>query len=403
MRAGPTACLLVLASAACTGGPATPPVSSRDSAGIRIVESRRPEWPETGGWSVAPTPTLNIAGPGDSAGSQGPTDSATAGQGVMGAIRLSSGVLVVAYRTAGLRFFRPDGRPVARAGRRATTGMVGATALHRLAGDSLLLFDGAAGRISVWDSAGRAVREITLSPRPGGGPAADAQPLSDGTFVVISGQSKIAVGETGRLRPPVPVLHYSRGGMLMDTLLILPGGEVFALPDTVVPALLGHVPAAAVAGDDVYVGGGETYTIQRYTSAGRLAALFRLPGLDLTLSRAEVQGVRQRRIAFAASPEQRAVLLRTDVMQPDPTIRPAYAAFLVGAAGNLWVADFAGMPYPRESASWRVFNASGRWLGTVQLPTPMRLFDIGSDYVLGVRHDSLGIETVREYTLQRGE
>ena len=50
---------------------------------------------------------------------------------------------------------------------------------------------------------------------------------------------------------------------------------------------------------------------------------------------------------------------------------------------------------------WDILDPEGRWLGTIQTPTRLTIFEIGSDYVLGRYRDELDIEKVRLHTLHR--
>ena len=82
---------------------------------------------------------------------------------------------------------------------------------------------------------------------------------------------------------------------------------------------------------------------------------------------------------------------------PYPDVLPPYRRTLLDSEMNLWAEDFrvdAGDPY-----DWSVFDAAGTWLGRVSLPEGLRVFEIGSDYVLGGSMDSLGVERVEVYGL----
>lgn len=72
---------------------------------------------------------------------------------------------------------------------------------------------------------------------------------------------------------------------------------------------------------------------------------------------------------------------------------------LVDDRDYLWVEQFR--PPWEERPRWWVFNATGRWLGEVQVPLGLRILEIGSDYVLGHRRDENGVEYVSLYTLTR--
>jgi hypothetical protein len=73
------------------------------------------------------------------------------------------------------------------------------------------------------------------------------------------------------------------------------------------------------------------------------------------------------------------------------------AGLLVDSEGHLWVADRK----ERTRSEWSVFDATGRWLGTVELPL-YRVEWIGEDLILGVTVDpDTGVEVVEGYRLSR--
>jgi hypothetical protein len=46
-----------------------------------------------------------------------------------------------------------------------------------------------------------------------------------------------------------------------------------------------------------------------------------------------------------------------------------------------------------------VFDPEGVWLGTVEVPPGLRIYEIGPDYMLGRWDDELGVEHIRSYRL----
>ena len=48
-----------------------------------------------------------------------------------------------------------------------------------------------------------------------------------------------------------------------------------------------------------------------------------------------------------------------------------------------------------------VFRSTGRWPGRVRLPPRFQLLDVGRDYMLGIRRDSLDVQFVELYSLRR--
>lgn len=70
--------------------------------------------------------------------------------------------------------------------------------------------------------------------------------------------------------------------------------------------------------------------------------------------------------------------------------------------GNLWVGDFrTPSAADGEPTAWTVFDREGRVLAEIGMPPRFRIFDIGADWVLGVRTDELGVEHVELYRVRR--
>jgi hypothetical protein len=78
---------------------------------------------------------------------------------------------------------------------------------------------------------------------------------------------------------------------------------------------------------------------------------------------------------------------------------PAYDDFMVDADGNLWV--MRARVLRSDPASADVFDSSGRLLGSVRLPANVKLFEIGSEYVLGVWKDDMDLQHVRMYSIRK--
>lgn len=60
-------------------------------------------------------------------------------------------------------------------------------------------------------------------------------------------------------------------------------------------------------------------------------------------------------------------------------------------------------PILRPSGLHDVFARSGQYVGTVQMPASMSIIEIGSNYVLGIETDSLGVQRVVMHDLSRSE
>jgi hypothetical protein len=85
---------------------------------------------------------------------------------------------------------------------------------------------------------------------------------------------------------------------------------------------------------------------------------------------------------------------------PMPATRPSYSQIRFDAVGNLWVEVGPSDSEPGAALEHLVFDEAGSFLGTVLLP-PLRVLEIGSDYVLGVHRDELEVEYLQLFDLQK--
>jgi hypothetical protein len=83
---------------------------------------------------------------------------------------------------------------------------------------------------------------------------------------------------------------------------------------------------------------------------------------------------------------------------PVPQLWPVYSEITLDHDGNLWVrfgpADRGG------AREYLVFDTTGALLGGVSMP-PVRVLEIGPDYVLGVRRDELEVEYVQIFEISK--
>jgi len=71
----------------------------------------------------------------------------------------------------------------------------------------------------------------------------------------------------------------------------------------------------------------------------------------------------------------------------------------VSAGGHLWVSEWQSSNVPIE---WTVHDLEGEPVATLETPGGFELHDVGRDWLLGVGRDSLDVQYVRLYELDRG-
>jgi hypothetical protein len=127
---------------------------------------------------------------------------------------------------------------------------------------------------------------------------------------------------------------------------------------------------------------------------GTLVRLARL-GRNRRAMPAEARAARDSALR-EASPEARAFWGRV----PLPDSLPAHGRLVLDRAGNLWVQGYSVLD---EEEFWYVLDPDGRWLGEVKPPARLRITEIGEDYLLGIMADSVGVQRVMLFGLQRAD
>ncbi|UCC83972.1 MAG: hypothetical protein JSW46_03285 [Gemmatimonadota bacterium] len=373
--------------------------AARDSAGTEIVESRAPSGDAATTWRLNGVPLLEIGledGPPEYQFSR-----------VEGALRLPDGRVAVADGgSRQIRFFDADGRLLSASGRSGDAPgeyreIIG---LGYGPGDSIWVFDYGNRRFTVLTADGEVARTLTLDPTLSNVTAVGR--LEDGSFVVrefwSSAGRGAAVIQLGLGRDPAAVARYTPDGARMDTIGLFLGREVYILTEdgrgVMSTPLFAHVTSAAVHADDVFIGDQERFEVGVYSTSGVLRRIIRVLNVELRVTRDDIERAIEQRLASV--PEEQRVRMRAQLDAMDvPATRPAYGRLLVDSQGALWIGDYA--PYPDDPVLWRVFDAAGRLVTTLQVPERFRVFDIGSDWILGVWRDDLDVERVHLYHLRK--
>lgn len=385
------ACAACVAYAACVALPLAGQ-STRDSAGIHIVENARPNWTARERLTLAARPQLII---GDSA------DAPYRFRRVRGVVRLADGrIAVTDGESQQLRLFSADGRflsatPLQSAapGQRSSIGLV-----RRLRGDTIAIGSGFA-TISLYTSSGAFVR--TLSPSSEG--AGSGRPASRSVVLdmLANGQRVVAPLPTPTSKPI--------GTQWADslTLQLLGADESTSVPLGRVPYIefvqtrtgptppwLSAIGVFATGDDRVYTGFGNRYEIRAFATDGTLRSIIRRAWAPepITSGDWEQWVVEWSKLWVTQTGAARDSAVDAVRREPYAEELPAFSALLVDRRGWLWVrrahwqdAIGAGSlaDMPAVPSQWSVFEREGRWLGDVEMPSHFQPFEIGADYVVG--------------------
>jgi hypothetical protein len=367
---------------------------TRDSAGVRIAESRGEVPAER--WTLSRRPWVEMHG-GDTA------------VDAFAAVRVRAGYVVTdAERGRVARYGAnglagpPIGGPAPLPGPFRHATWAGA-----LRGDSVGVWDPEARRLAVYTPRLTLARFFAPSRLPAGYPGVVGA-FADGSLLAAVDDDTVGPVGSGwrparrlfRVRPDGGVLALSTvpGDATITARLRLADGEPLGFPQP-----LGPRTAAVAVGDAVFVGTGETYEIRKLGPGGAPSLLIRRahrPRAVTEADRAAHRAERTRR-AEGRGAEAREIERETLRQAAFPAAMPAYHAIVADSAGNLWVADHDGADEWSERSRWSVFAPDGRWIARVTGPARFTAMQVGSDWVLGVTADEDGGERVRVYGIRR--
>lgn len=390
------------------------PYTVRDSAAIRIVESRAPLWTASSAWRVVERPSISFPlARGDSAGAgAGPI------LGVQDVVALGEAVIAVALaaREPEIRCYRRDGKVI------ATTEegeFIVAPLLHALGGDSILAFDWRARRVTMLDRACRRVHqwEVAEPDDPSiTGSMHFAGIARDGTIITTMTAARTGMGPSAITRHPLHIFRQSATGGRPVLLGSVPGVEYFEGRGLLA---IRHLPFAresfVVVTDSGYVvATNDTYEMRRYQLDGTLVGIIRRavtpPPISPEQQREYRLALRQvlreeRERELTGMPDT--LLKRIAASQEDmanriafPPTFPAYAGVRVDSEGYLWLqVHEPTLGRTPTSRVWSVFDGKGRWLGDITLPEGLQLYRVTGAEVLGLYREAEGVPHVRAYRL----
>lgn len=367
-----------------------------DSAGIEIVASSGPAAGIEVGGTLVPTLSIGLL--------DGPPELQL--YNVVGAARLSGGGILIANAGSHeLRWFDAAGAHVRTAGGEGD----GPGEFRRIAalavgpGDSALVWDGQARRVSVFGPDGAFVRSFALRAGETRFPTLVdtfedgdilarvgvlvSEPLQDfetfGTDILWQvftrdGEAADSIGEFPSSRAVIRTMD--SGGFAFYTIPYLPQGRV------------------AVGGARVFEGDGSRFEIRVRDSGGSIRRILRRSHQPVTVTRelldrefeaqyADLENVGFKeagREAFEAMPEGHPI--------------PAFDALLATPDGTLWV---RGTALTGDAThTWSIFDPTGVWVRDVTTPEGLAPYEAGANWLLGRLRDELDVEQVVLFELE---
>ena len=390
-----------------------PQVTSRDSAGLVIVENRIPDGDYPVALSVASEPSIRI----------GRVTGADADQlfRVRGAVRFDDGrIAILNGGTQQVRVFAPDSEFLMQFGGPGDGPAEFQYAAHLslVPPDTIVVWDAGTWEASWFDAHGNLIRS-----EPGRNQFADLVPeerfVEGGAALPGTGMILHAYNFGGRAAPGEsrrPDLDLVFVATADEESHVLDGNfdgleqvsMSFRGRQGSAPVPFGRSAYFGVGGRPPAIWGGDTdvFELRRFDSYGRLQRLVRLdePRLAVTdddaadlFDRME-QSLRGRGIPDSILIGQMEMI--RSVVPADSM--PAFGQVYVTTSGGAWVSTRSDVVPGSTGRAYHVFGADGHWLGVVQAPSGGRILEIGDDYMLALRTNELDVEFVELYTLTAG-
>jgi hypothetical protein len=392
---------VVFASAACGSPDVGVSVSARDSAGVVIVTNTASAAAPLQSILIAPEPSTAI----ETNEELGPLPFFRVG----GATKLPSGEIIVGDADAlDVRVFDPSGaflRSFSRSGR----GPGELTSIAGVAhwGDTIVVYDANRATVLLFDVDGRSIgqRRVHAASRH----IRDLHRFADGTWVARGflrpGDALPPVDGPGRRMARIVKLAVGGGeaatvGRFPDAYtyseVVERRGDLTFVEDRPV-AFTPRVTFVAGAAE-LFVGTAESYEILVLDQSGKLVRIIRRTVPVRKATHAERDAVADR-AAQRVSGGEAAEEAREWILANARDVVPPYSRIMLDATGLLWVAEY---PILYDAPTWwAVFDPQGGLLGDVRMPHSLDVLQIGRDFVLGVRRDDYGRESLYVYDLQR--
>jgi hypothetical protein len=391
--------ILLFLSMGCSPPPAERTAAVvRDSAGVRIVENSQgaQDGPT---WRLSSDPAVQIGS------DEGPREEQF--HRIMHALRVPDGRIAVADQGSGaIRIFDARGRFLSRiGGAGGGPGEFGfLTGMQWVAGDTLLAFDAGSFRVLSFDLSGRLLEETRLRRDANLSFPTILGRHSDGSFHVAAGCSFDRRMPPGEFRNHQQHMLYSRDGTLLDTLgarLCLTSWiEVAAGSTTMTRLPFGRSGIPAVSGDEFLYGDGDRYEIAVHSATGELRRLIRLDRPNRPVSSADIEWVKESRLAEVSDERYRSEAARSYDRIQYPETMPAFERIIPADDGSIWIQ----LPPTRgeDSTIWDVFDRDGAFLGQAAGPARFQMMHVGADLVTGVWRNDLGVEVVQVHRVVSG-
>ncbi len=286
------------------------------------------------------------------------------------------------------------------------------TFMGKYRSDSLVVFDSRLHRIVILGADLTFARSLLVG-SPEGTLVWPIGSFADGMLLVYGYEPGAGPDiRSGRYRLGGVLFRYEPEAGEADRLAEAPGTEIFVYRVNDFPNSMklpfGKTSVAGVYSDGYYIASSDTYELRFYDGSNHLKRIVRRHGTQRPVTASDASAVRTRLLETPeAAPDNPhvAALRRAAAHMPIPDSMPAFGRhtmstlpiILVDGSDNLWVLEYH---FPTEAPErWAVFDPTGVFLGSVELPVAFSPLDIGNDLVVGVWRDADNVQHLRVYEL----
>lgn len=381
-------CVLPILVAACggaeVGAGGLPGPVVRDSAGVRMVESRGAPG---GGWHAASEPLFTLGWA---------PDDPTFTWIQAGRILPDGGAVIGDYGSGMLYRLGPNGSVSATWGRNGEgPGEYQSFAGIIQRGDSIVVSDGRLRRLTLLSADGDVLATRQLL---GDFLHQVSSVLPDGRFLLVPGEGYSAVDE---MRPEWvfetrPVLAADLESDGADTLAVLPHLRRWYGVRGGTPGYIAMKGRAGGFDGGFAFARADRAEVGWYDGSGKLVQLARWDEdpVPLTAERKALMIQAYDELYRSQGADEAVIADRlarlTDGLDIYEGDLPYWDAFYVDRGGNVWLREFPLIPV-EPSSTWRVVSRDGVFVGRVELPEVVAILDVTEYRVLAVRLDELDV------------
>lgn len=391
------ALLLGVALPACTAGTADRAVVVRDSAGVALVEHGVVQPDAAPPWTLSSAPLLRI----------GTVDGEALLQfdRVRDATRLRDGSIVVVDGSHTIRRFGADGTPRWSAGRegKGPGEFEAPIMVDEITGDSLVVWDAVAGRLSVFATDDGAFIRAATVPNVGPNSRVWTVPDQRGLLVGALRWDRQRIDGHEALAHDIELSLVDLDGRVVRPLGTRDFATLYQEVDengAFSEAVFGAFAVIGASADGFWYGDPAESELREESAADQPRRIVRWSTPDRTVTEADVAALFAKWTEETEEPAVRSFLAEYGRTHPRADRFPAYDALHVDDLGRLWLQDYVREHEDDASRRWTILAPDGTAiLGRLLHPIGFSVHDIGTDWILGVEKDDLDVETLALYRI----